>query len=281
MKKRKLLYTYLLRPFRLIKSNKSILILFLGILVLDHLSNIDIKLTPKWIYETLPELFLSGVKTPLLIFTFLVIFFAQAFITVLIAQDMFSIYTGNRKGVIQSVSSIEIPNITWFFKYEIGIIVLFSLIAGVFYFPSLFVWQRFQIDLSSVFFAAFFILYPVFYACISFIVMFAVLPLNNNQRIEKLKSLFTLRRLLKIYSFYFARVSIELFLVIIFPFIIITFLKIRWLASLSVAIGLMIPFAVIRGSSYEFKLSMFSQDPDMQNIFQNHYSDQIVSVNLP
>ena len=49
-------------------------------------------------------------------------------------------------------------------------------------------------------------------------------------------------------------------------------IPLKWCAAIIAAGLVVIPFATLKGSSYEFKLRLYRGDRDMREVFASHYS---------
>jgi|SRR6185437_750517 len=273
----KLFIRFIKFPFQLMLKNVSIVILVCIYLILNKMLNSNkfgkIYLTANWVYSYGLK-YLSNFFTHSILIFIVVLFLFATFVSVAISQDMFLIFQGRRRGLLQSLSEIRIPNLIWFLKVEIVIWLFFTGVAAFFFLLTFLLWKYFiagQFALYSLLFF-FIVLCPFFYLYLALGAMFSVFPLTSSQKIKKMLSFLSKKVIWKIYSFYFIRLTIENLFALILPVLFLQIFQSYYLAAISSIIGMLLPFILLRGSAYEFKIYLLRRDTDIREIFIDHFN---------
>lgn len=279
---------YILSPLKVIFSNPIILLFVFVITIfnlfsnklLSSILNIQLELKPEWIYYKFPALILRLLDQKMLeisIISFLV-FLCASIISVNVMLNITEVYRGR----VYNFKTIFTRNLTkalvWFFIAEVILHLVFGLIGLLMYICCLFLYRCCQIDLILLLLGLSVFLYPFFYLLLSFSAMMAVLPLTSVDKISKFNYIFMKKNFFQIYIFYLVRIGMEMGLLIFCPLLISYFGLPTYLFSVSIALILTIPFAFFRGSGYEIKLLILSNDKQINTIFQSYY-DKIYTSN--
>lgn len=272
-----LFHKFILNPFFLLIRNWTIFLLFFIFLIISNVyakySSIDIKINSIFIYQNLPNSLFSLFKSKLTATILIISFLIMSYLIVGIGQDMFMIFTRRRKNLIHSMKHITLNNILWFLKLEFYLYSIFGFIALIFYVLTFLLWWKTQMDLIPVIIlgAIFIFLYPFFYIGLSLGSMLSVLPLSSNEKFSKIKYFLPVKSLITTYLFYSTRLFIEYTFIIGLPFISIYFFRNPYLANMFAILGLVFPLLLLRGSAYEFKLTILNTDAQIQGIFKEHF----------
>lgn len=269
---------YLILPARLLIKNWSIFILFFVFLIISNVysrySSIEIKINPLSVYENLLPSIFSLFKNKVALLVVVSCFLGMSYLIVGIGKDMLMIFTRQRKSLFDSMKKIKLNDFIWFLKLEFYLYLIFGSIGMIFYGLTYLLWkettfQYLPVIILGIIFA---LLYPLFYIGLSLGSMFSVLPLKSSEKFNKFRYFLVKKALFRTYFFYSARLVVEYIFIIGLPFISIYFFKSIVFANVFVLIGLAFPLLVLRGSAYEFKLKILSNDEDFKKIFYKHYS---------
>lgn len=267
--------TYIRKPFRLLTRNWTIFILFLVFLLVvnigDKYVHLDLSLSSRVVFTAVPKLFMTVLGSPLILTIFLAASFMKTYLMVGMGKDMMGIFTGERRGLFQSLKSITLNNFLWFLGAELLIYIVFNAIAVTFYTLCYFMWLKTGWEIAPVviLFAAFAFFYPLFYFSFSFASMVCVFPIGNKKRWNLISYFLPWNALKKTYVFYAARLSLEYLFLFILPFIFIYFFKNTLIAKYCALIGLLLPLLLLRGSAYTFKLRMMRNNAEISALFRH------------
>lgn len=267
---------YIIHPLRLLFSNGSVFIAFFAVILANYFSSsnpIPLSDTGRWAFVILPESLLSLVTRANVLLIALAGILVKAWLTLVVAKEMLHIYQHSRIGLIDSIKRITRVDFLWYLTYQVAIYAAFAAIALAFYLPAYFAYHGGSADLSIGLLVVFGFFYPAFYICLSTGSMVAVMSIPSSSKISILRFLLTGRRITALYAFYFARITLELGLLFLVPFVAVAIFKQVWLATLSAVVGLLIPFALMRGTAYELKLELLKDWTLIRSMFQKHYAD--------
>ena len=132
-------------------------------------------------------------------------------------------------------------------------------------------WREYSLNTFWLVAGSLLALYPLFYGVASLALFVAILPLSARRKLSKLALIAKKGILLRLYGFYAVRACIEIGLGFVVPILLLFLIPIHWLASVLAAFGLVVPFTVLKGSSFEFKLTLYSTDEDVRNTFETHF----------
>lgn len=276
---------YVVRPFHLILTNGSILVLILIILLLDRfvndsnsvvkLENINQLLNGTWAYEQLPLAIKGLGRTQSILASIITIiaFFFQSFITVVTMLDLKLIYQNLRKGIIHTFGKLLVKDVLWYFLWITLIYLIFGGIALVFYLPSLWLWERYNINTIIPLSVLAIFLFPGFYSMLSIGGKISVIEMNWREKFNKVFQALRFSSLIKIYAFYPIRLSIEFVSVVLAPALALWLFKNRLIAFITGVVALLIPLATFRASTYEFFLDLYKEDPLINKMFQEHFNE--------
>ncbi|MCI0562483.1 MAG: hypothetical protein MN733_28695, partial [Nitrososphaera sp.] len=155
----------------------------------------------------------------------------------------------------------------------IVVYMFFGAIAILSYELTIAVRKATSVDSYIVLFSLFAVLYPLYYLCLSVASMVAAFPRARVQKVGDAIFLLRYPRVWKLYLFYILRLGLEGVLLIVVPLVALTVLESPTIATASIAAGLFVPFALIRGASYELKLLLFEDYQPVRRIFSAHYED--------
>ena len=269
-------HKYIIHPTKLLFANSSVFLAFFAVIVANYLSNNDsvpLSNTGRWAFEIIPRAAIGFLTDWRLWLIVLSGFLLKTWLTALVGKEMLFIYQHNRVGLWNTIKRITIADLGWFVKCELVTYTIFGSIALLFYLPGYFLFHYASVDLSWALLAAFGILYPCFYIFLSTGSMVAVMSISSKEKWRLLRFLLTGRRLFALYCFYFVRISLELGLIFVLPFVALAIFKNWWLATISSLGGLVLPFALMRGSAYELKLNLLRNDGVIRAQFRQHYAE--------
>ncbi len=268
---------YVLHPLKLLFDNTSIFLVFFVVIFVNFVSDkngaIPLDALGQWAFRTLPSALIALLQQPAIVSILAATFLLKTILTVFVAKEMLMIYQRRRKSIKQSLTEMRLQEIWWFFLCECIAYCLFGSIALALYLPSYFVYHHYAIDCSYALVAAFVVLYPAFYILLSTGSMMSVLSLPANRRWQKLRILLLGKPIFTLYGFYFCRISLELALLFVAPYVALKLTHSYWLAIVTSAAGLILPFALLRGSAYELKLRLLSSDAEIRALFDQHYAE--------
>lgn len=201
------------------------------------------------------------------------VFLVKTLVVVAIATDLMLIYQRKRGSIKATICNIRIQSIMWFLLAQIAVYMFFGAIACVSYQLTVAVREATSADPYIALLSLFAVLYPFYYMCLSVASLVAVFPRASVQKVEDAMYLLRYPRVWKLYLFYILRLGLEGVLVIVVPLVALTTLKSPTIAAISIAAGLLVPFALIRGASYELKLLLFENYQPVRRIFAAHYRD--------
>lgn len=270
---------FIVLPAKLVLANSSILVIFVVVLFLNKLTPSTLKVnptSPKWIFETMPSEALSLVLSPWFVLVVGSLYIVKSFLIIVIGSDLMAIFTRKRKSLWQSVLSIKMNQVVWFFKFEILLHLVFLAIGLVFYSIALLLYSKLSLGYIALAFlvGSFALLYPAFYFGLSIASTLSVLPLTDKEKYQKLKVFLVGKNSFYTYLFYAGRLAVEYSFLIILPALALYLTQSKALAGVLVIIGLVLPLFILRSSSYQFKLKILSQDADIKRIFEKHFQEQ-------
>lgn len=276
-KRQKLFATYIKEPFFLMMRNKSIFILLLLFIVINHFSekftSVELVYNADFLFGSFPDLFLSLIRQPFVIALWIGFFLVKAVVIAMMGMDFYRIFARERKGLGESITHIPRKAFLWLLFVEGIVYVVFTAIAFIFFLFSYLVWMNGHSVASIILlFGAFCFFYPLFYLAFSVSSMLAVLPLSPKEKFARLASFFRPPIVLKAYVFYGIRLSIEYVFLFGVPAIAFLVFENSLIATISAMIGLLVPLILFRGAAYEFKLAMLRHDPKIRAIFANHFA---------
>lgn len=274
--KRSIVNLLVVDPLRVIARNASVLIPVGVVIFLNYASNFGdgpkIDFSNEWLFVRLPEELLQSVLSRTMILLGLMFFVAQTLATIVVAQDMTRIFLGCRASLGDSIRRIRSSDVLWFLAYELAVWFVFGLFALACYVSARAAWMQASVNGLIPLAVVFVVLYPVFYICLSAGSMVAVLPISSRERLSLLRIFLRWRNGVKMYSFYFVRLTVETILMIVVPAFAIALLKSYFLAVVSAIAGMAIPYSFLRGSAYELKLDILRDESVIQELFAIHFA---------
>lgn len=276
-----LIENIIIRPFKWLLQN-PMLIVFSFIIIgfnrysssfLNGIINISPKSTINWFVYTLPNKLFEVVSLHWLklLAAYLIITIMASVITVVYSYNMVQVFLSKPIGHRISIKENKISSYLFFFATELVINFLYGASILLIYILVRFLYINFGLN-ALFLFIIIFLLYPLYYLAMSFSAFISVIPMTNMEKVQKITSILRLNRLIPLYIFYCIRLLLEAALVILIPIVVIRVVHYPTLASISITIGLMIPFAFFRNSSIEMKLNVLRQDNLIRTFFHQHYS---------
>lgn len=157
--------------------------------------------------------------------------------------------------------------VRWLMVAELLLYGLAIAALAIIFLPLLMVWRAYHLDFSVWIVICVGLAYPLYYAAGAAASMVAVFPVASSAKVSVLRGLASRSNLGKLYVFYALRIGIELLLVVVVPLALSPLAAGRVLGSVSIALGLMIPFTLLQGAAYQLKLNLLSADPTVQRLF--------------
>jgi hypothetical protein len=269
---------YVAVPFRLILSNLGVLVPLFFVLLANWYFNKStdgsIVFSSDWLYRNAPTILHKILISKLALLIVATGFVIQSVLTLVVAKEMMLIYSRTRIGLLDTIAKIKLNEVAWFFSGELLIYFVFGVIAILVYLPTYLLWEHLEINLYFVVFLAFAVLYPAFYMMVAMLSTFAVLPLYSNSKIKKMIYLLSGKRLWNLYLFYLLRLGLEMIFAIGLPIAFMAYFHNIILATVSAILGLVLPFALLRGAAYALKLQLLINDEEISVIFNRYFVSQ-------
>ena len=272
-------YRLLKHALGMLRQNPSVLLVFFFVIVYNGLQhwllsvhdNVQVLDLGAWAFESLPILVSEIFSDPIYLLLVLLALLAQAFFGVWVSQELMLIYQHQRRSVLDSLEHLRVAPFIWLFLAIVIVHLVFGAFGLALYAPAYALWHLRHMNFLPVLVFGFVVLYPLFYISLSVSATFSVLPFSTRERIKKMKYLASGKKIRALYFFYAARLAIEGVLVLVLPYMSLILFQNEALASISLTIGLLVPFALLRGSSYELKLELLISDPDINALFAKHF----------
>lgn len=272
------IFRFLIKPSVLIFKNVSIVIIFFIFLIVNTFkpeNGIKPSIDPQWIFLSLPTELLKLINSASTVSLLTCLFLVKSLLVVLVGLDLRMIFSYKRKSIINTIKSLRLEYFLWFLKVELFVTIVFSTVALVCFNICKSIYINFgngylgEIILISLFL----VLFPIYYFNISICSTLSVFPIASNRKISKLKIFYKKRNFFYTYMFYTTRLGIEYVFILALPVVSIIVFNSRIVANIFVLIGLVVPLLLLRGSAYEFKLSILRQDDDVKEIFKDHFKE--------
>lgn len=199
---------------------------------------------------------LTIVWAPGLIFLVLASLLVQVFLGVWVSIELYAAHQGRPSGYFRNLFSIRLAQLVWCAVSMLIFYAAFGLLGLSLYLPLRALWLASFTVATPMLVVLFVMLYPLFYLSLSVSANLAAFPLSTGERIQAMLHLARPRSLRLLYLFYGVRLSLEVLLVFLLPIAAWRFFGSTFLAFVSVAGGLLIPFAFLRTSSYRLKIEL-------------------------
>jgi len=230
--------------------------------VLNSTASVSIFLSrPGWIFEIIPQSLQRLTSDSLLALALIGIFGLQVGASMLVAQDVVNIYRGQRKSLLDSARGIEWHRLLWYACCSMAANVIYVVIISLVYAIAHLFWLWYRVDLSILWILAVAALFPWIYASLSVSAKLAALPGERREAERILLSMFRWGRAARAYSFFALRICAEMLVVIMSPIVIGALVTNRVVATLIVVPVVIVPLTVFRGSTLEWFLATFGEEP--------------------
>jgi hypothetical protein len=265
-----LLFIY---PLGLFRRNPAVLLVVLvvvfNVLAPDEGVFNDI-LRRGWLFDEAPGLLGSLIGSPLVVAAGAG-FLAKNLLNVVVSQQLMLIFRAGRTTLRETVRTLRVGSFVWLTAVQGCTYAGFAVGAGLVYLPALLTWRFARVDLTIPFLAAAVLAYPAFDLVISTAVIASVLPVPVSRRTALLRFIRRPSFFGPLYAYGAARTVVETLLLALGPLILLDLVHSRPLASATMALGLVLPFLVLRGASYALTLDRMRSDEDISSVFADHF----------
>jgi hypothetical protein len=260
-------------PALLLRRNRSIFGVFFGAVLFNVAQPrlAHLKLTKAgWIFDHLIPSIVSALDSVWIWLLLIGLYIVRTAITLLVSEEIMLMFRGRRQGTRSSLHNLKPRDGLW-----LGLVGMLCYIVAIaalalVYLPMLLLWRDAHVDLGILLLGLVALGYPVYYASVAAVSMVAVFPIASNARFRILRKLTRLRVAGRLYVFYGVRILIELLLLFVVPALVAPLHSGRIIGTISVSAGILIPFTLLQGAAYQFKLVLLADDPIVHGLFSAH-----------
>ncbi|TVT61149.1 hypothetical protein FNH05_03480 [Amycolatopsis rhizosphaerae] len=262
-----------LRPLKLFRRNPGIVVVVAVLVPFNLLTPgqgvLTEVFTPGWLFDGAPGLIGPLLRPPVLAGAVL-LYLAKNVVSAAVAQEMMLIFRNGRARLWEAVRALRPGSVVWLTVVECCTYAVFALAALLAYLPALLAWRAWRVDLTVPLLVVGVLVYPVFYAVTSTTAMMCVLPASARERLRVLRHLTRTRVFWPLYGYYAVRIVVEVLLLGIGPLVLLDLVHSKILASAAIALGVLLPFLLLRGASYALTLELLKADVAIGSVFADH-----------
>lgn len=242
--------------------------------VTDPTQQLSVGLTPDWFYVALPSLVLEQLRSPTFWAMTLLTVLLQTGVTILVSEEVALAYDGTRTGIKSSLLRLKLSSWLWFLIVFSILTALFLLVGFMAIAASRYFWLTWRIDTRLGVLLLAILLYPLYYLSLAAASMVAVFQVDSLERLVMLRLLAERKVLVPLYGFYCVRLVVEIILGVVLPVAFIILLQNKILSLISFCVAIVVPFALLRGSAYEMKLSAMKRRTYVSNRFSDFFQSR-------
>jgi hypothetical protein len=275
-----LLFVY---PIGLFRRNPAVLVVAVAITALNLVAPDQGVFTEilrrGWLFAEAPRLFASLFGSPIVLALAGVGFVGKNLLNVIVSQQLMLVFRTGRTTLRHTVRTARVDSFLWLTAAQGCAYSGCAACAGLAYLPCLLAWRLADVDLTIPLLAAAVLAYPAFDVVISTAIMIAVLPVPLARRTGLMRFVLRGRVFWPLYAYGAIRTVVEALLVGLAPLLLLDLVHNALLASATIALGLLLPFLLLRGATYALVLDLMTPDQDVRRVFAEHFDRTAISTN--
>jgi hypothetical protein len=255
-----------------------VLVISAGVVALDRYLDVSGKLVGyngvnRFLFDDLPRHLSVDLMHLQIICWIIVAFLLKSLFIVYFAHDLLLQFSNRRRGAFASLRSLKMRSVLVFFGLQCAVYIFFGLVALALFVLATKVWTAGHSFAAGIVIIPFLMLYPLFYISLSLSAFVSVLSEPMRMSLRLVWEFARPTMFWKTYLFYLGRSVVDYSCLFVVPLVILMVTRNWIISTLLIAISLSIPIALVRTSSFAFKLRVLSAQVCIRNLFGSYYRD--------